>query len=358
MLLRPISDYAQELKPLLPDNAFSPSRSHLLWLPVHLCIIVLAALAVTKVSWPWAALLSLVIGGSFACITFLAHDTLHGSVVRNRVVQHIVGWIGFVLFAVSPTLWVGWHNLTHHRNANVASVDPDMYPTLEEYQTSGLARFAVNHFALGNRRWRGVLSLLFGFSMHSVHMLITAQKRGMLTAREQRRAVLETLLGVAMWMSVAFLIGPRAFLFVFVVPLLLANVIVMAFILTNHGLNPLTTVNDPLINTLSVTLPGWLEWLTLRFGFHVEHHLFPSMSPRHAKQVRRLILERWPERYQSMPLTKALWSLHRTARVFKNNTTLFDPRTGREWPTLSPRTTEIQLETKPAALSASNSAAG
>ena len=35
-----------------------------------------------------------------------------------------------------------------------------------------------------------------------------------------------------------------------------------------------------------MTTPRWIEWLTLSFGYHVEHHLFPAMSSRHAPGVR------------------------------------------------------------------------
>jgi fatty acid desaturase len=64
---------------------------------------------------------------------------------------------------------------------------------------------------------------------------------------------------------------------VWVVPVLVANAIVMSYIATNHFLNPLTETNDPLANTLSVTAPRWLERLHLQFGYHVEHHLFPTV---------------------------------------------------------------------------------
>ena len=80
----------------------------------------------------------------------------------------------------------------------------------------------------------------------------------------------------------AFLVGPLPFLFAFGLPLVVANCIVMAFILTNHSLSPLTGVNDALANSLSVTTPRFVEWLTLGFGFHVEHHIFAAMSTRHA----------------------------------------------------------------------------
>jgi hypothetical protein len=45
---------------------------------------------------------------------------------------------------------------------------------------------------------------------------------------------------------------------------------------------------------------------------------------------------RWPDDYQSMPLTRALLTLHRTARVYKSESILIDPLTGREWPALGP----------------------
>jgi len=121
-----------------------------------------------------------------------------------------------------------------------------------------------------------------------------------------------------------------------VLPLVVANVIVMSFILTNHGLSPRVAINDPLVSGLSVTSPRWIEWLTLQFGYHVEHHLFPAMSSRHARSVRAVLRAKWPGRYQSMSLRRALGALHRTARIYKDDVTLVDPRTGREYATLMP----------------------
>src|SRR5204862_6701569 len=117
-------------------------------------------------------------------------------------------------------------------------------------------------------------------------------------------------------------------------PLLVANVIVMSFILTNHGLSPRVSINDPLVSGLSVTGPRWLEWVTLKFGYHVEHHLFPAMSSRHARSVRTLLRRHWPARHQSLPLHSALSQLHNTARIYKDAVTLVDPRTALEYPTL------------------------
>ncbi len=92
--------------------------------------------------------------------------------------------------------------------------------------------------------------------------------------------------------------------------------------------------NDPLTNSLSVTVPRVAEWLSLGFGYHVEHHLFPAMSTRHAPRVRALLVETWPERYQSMPMAEALLRLHRTARIYRDDVTLCDPRSGAVFATL------------------------
>lgn len=340
MHLVPLSDYVRAIRPALPPAALAPARSRLLWLPVHLAIIVLATLAVARgwLPWPLVPLASLVIGVSFAGITFLAHETLHGGVVKQRTLKRVVGWIGFSPFVVSPKLWCVWHNREHHALANQPGLDPDMYPELSAYERSRLIRLITDGFSLGARRWTGLFSLMFGFTGQSAQILFAARRWGWMTRRQHLAAFVESGLGVAMWLAVAWLVGPLAFVFVFGVPLVVANAIVMAFILTNHGLSPLTPgVNDPLVNSLSVTLPRPLEWLTLGFGYHTEHHLFPSLSTRHAPAVRALLRAKYPGRYQSMTLPSALAALHRTARVYRDHVTLTDPRSGAVWPALQPR---------------------
>ena len=171
-------------------------------------------------------------------------------------------------------------------------------------------------------------------SIRPVMKRITAQRSAGLSPARHRIAIAHTLLGVAMWTAVAFAVGPLAFVFAFGLPLLVANAIVMSYIFTNHGLSSLTEHNDAMLNSLSVTTPRWYGFLTLDFGLHVEHHMLPTVSGRLAWRVRKVLQARWPERYQSMPLTRALWQLLRTARVYRTPTTLHDPWSGREWRTL------------------------
>ncbi len=336
--LFPQAKYVREIRPALPPEAFKPAHGRLLWIPLHLAVIVTAMLAIAQawVPWPVVPLLSIAIGVGFACLTFVAHEAMHGGVVRGKRARYLVSWLGFLHFGLSPRLWAAWHDRVHHATANMAS-DPDMYPTLEEYRASSRIRFFVDAFSLGGRRWRGVLSLVLGFTVQSAHQLLASERRGFLSRRQRRLAIAESLFAVAIWGTLAALVGFVPFWFMFVIPHVVANMVVMSFILTNHALSPKVPINDPVITGLSVTAPRVIEWLTLRFGFHVEHHLFPAMSSRHAHLVRAQLLARWPERYQAMPLATALGALHRTARIYKDDVTLIDPKTGAEFPTLMPR---------------------
>ncbi|HEY6036393.1 MAG TPA: fatty acid desaturase [Kofleriaceae bacterium] len=336
--LFPRSKYVHELKPRLPSEAFEPARSRLAFLPAYASIVVVAILAIARgwVPWPLFPVLSLVIGVGFAGLTFVAHEALHGGIVRNKRLQYAIGWFCFAPFFLSPRMWIGWHNRTHHANTN-APADPDGYATLDRYRERRSTRFSVDAFSLGGRRWRGGLSLILGFTVQSVDQLFSARSRAFLDRRATRFAFLETALYLAGWGVVAAFVGFVPFLFVFVLPLLIANACVMAFILTNHSLSPKVGIDDPLISCLSVTTPRWVQWLSLGFGYHTEHHLFPAMSTRHAPSVRDLLVEKWPERYQSMPLAGALSRLHNTARVYKDARTLYDPMTGAEFETLLPR---------------------
>ncbi|MBC8068135.1 MAG: fatty acid desaturase [Deltaproteobacteria bacterium] len=332
-------DYVREIRAALPAEVFAPARSRIAWLPVHLAIIVAAMLTIASGvgGWPVALACSLVLGMSFAGLSFLGHEVLHGAVLRGRTAIQVVGWICFSPFLLSPRLWIAWHNRAHHGNTMAKGVDPDAYPTLEAYRQSFALRLVTSVFSLGRRSPLGFTSLLIGFTVQSAHMLFAARSAVGMSPARHRVALAQSGLAAAMWITLAFVLGPLGFVFAYVIPLLIANVMVMSYILTNHSLSPLTDENDPLLNSLSVTTPRWYSFLTLDFGMHVEHHLLPAMSTRHAGRVREVLQARWPERYQSMPLGRAVWQLMRTARVYRDDTTLHDPWTGRDWPAILPR---------------------
>ncbi|HEY6033655.1 MAG TPA: fatty acid desaturase [Kofleriaceae bacterium] len=338
-----------ELRPEIPESAYAPARSRLLLVPLYLAVVVLGICAIGlhwAPAWSWP-LLSIAIGIGFASQTFISHEGLHGGITRSKWLQYAQGYLGFAPFLLSPRIWVAWHNQTHHAITNQPG-DPDAFPTLEEYKTQAGARFAVDKFAVGPHRLRGFWTMAFGFTIQCAHQTHSIKKFKYARGGSAVLAYVETALYVALWGGLLVAIGFVPWLFAFLVPHMIANAITIAYILTNHSLSPFIPINDPLITGLSVTVPKIVDMLTLNFGFHTEHHLFPAMSSRHARLIRKLCLEHWPERYQAMPLVTALREINRTGRVYKDAVTLYDPDTGREWPALLPRD-RIAAEIQPAA---------
>ena len=283
-----VQHYAREVRALLPSAVFEPAPTRLLWLPVHLSVIVGFGLYVALANPPWylAAGCALVAGHSWACLGFLAHEVLHHAVVRSRRVERIVGCVALSIFCLSPTLWVAWHNQAHHGNTGDPDADPDGLGTWRSWQQQRRrARHGGGLAGLGTQAQRGL-------PVRHVLAALRSRAAGAQPPRELLRPHLapgcvRRVGGHARLLDrLLLLVGPWAFLFIGVLPALIANGVTMSYIATNHFLNSLTAVNDPLVNSLSVRAPRWLERLHLQFGYHVEHHIFPTVSGRHAASVR------------------------------------------------------------------------
>jgi fatty acid desaturase len=332
-----VQRYARELRPHLPAAAFQPVPRRLVWIPLHLAFIgACAAIVLRGAPWHVAVGAALVAGHSWGCLGFLAHEAMHHAVVRDRRVERAIGWLGFLPYGLSPTLWSVWHNQAHHGNTGKPVVDPDGYGTLGFWRKSRVVR-VLETLAPGSGQVQSALFLFVWFSIHSLLVLVFHSRRNDYYARVSRRTVYtESATMIAFWLAVLALVGPYAFLFVYVVPTLAANAIVMSYIATNHFLNPLTEMNDPLANSLSVTSPRWLAVLHLQFGYHVEHHLFPTMSGCHAPRVRDLLVRRYGDRYLSMPHARALRLLYARPKLHATHDTLVDPRTLATFNALAP----------------------
>jgi fatty acid desaturase len=157
-----VSHYARALRGALPSRTFEPEPRRLLWLALHIAIATAGIMTVARgPGLGVSLLLALVIGHSFACAGFVAHETLHGSVVRNRFARELVGWLAYLPFLFSPKVWTAWHNKLHHGNTGIEGVDPDAYSTLADYRQNRLLQ-VINPVTPGHGHWAGGLTLVFG----------------------------------------------------------------------------------------------------------------------------------------------------------------------------------------------------
>lgn len=334
--LKALSFYQQELKKILPAEIFYRDPSRLFFLLLFLATSVSLVLCVMflDIAWYWKLLAAVVLGQSNAGLTFLAHETLHGSVIKNQTLQDIVGAIGFAPFLVSPTYWRFWHNHLHHGNTQLILKDPDAFPTLSVYKRSKFMRI-VFQLAPGSKNPLSYLYFFYWFSFQSV--LNQVSKRfgnKMWSAMDHKRVSFEFTALCLLAATYIYLVGFSNILWLVLIPLAVQNYTILSYILTNHNISPLTRVNDPLENSLTVTNNPMLDFIHLNFGYHVEHHIFPRVSSRYAKVIHKALRENYGQKYKFMPKWKALKYLYQTPRIYNTPNELIHPQTQKTYPTL------------------------
>lgn len=329
--LHDINWYAKEIKKALPIDLYKPAPERLLGGLAYIFGVVTGMILIIHINNIFIMLaISLLLGFCFASLGFLGHEILHGSVVKTPWLKNILGGICFSLLSVGPRLWTRWHNTIHHAHTQDESKDPDAWLSFEQYCRSGFLKL-VYKLPKNLRSFVSFASLGIFFSIHSLRMLVTCFRK---FKNEKLVFIIEFIIPWSMWLLLLTYIGFYKWIFIYLIPLYVGNFIVMSYISTNHRLNPLVDINDPLANSLSVNVPKWLDILNFNFSYHVEHHLFAGVSSKHYPMIKKEILKLWPERYHQMPLIKALILLWKTPRIYYNSTELVDPSNGHTYMSL------------------------
>lgn len=334
--LKALITYQQELKKNLPEDIFKRVPSQGLFLLGFLSanIFLIYLVVHFNPAWYFKLLAAFFIGQFNAGMAFVAHDTLHGCVFKNTFLQQLVGTIGFAPFLVSATYWRYWHNSLHHGHTQLIFKDPDAFPTLSVYKRSKFMR-VVFDLAPGSKNPLSFFYFFYWFSFQSVLNQSYMRFGNKMWANMNHKKVTKEFVPLCL-LAVSYLywVGLDNLVWLVLIPIAVQNYVILSYILTNHNISPLTKINDPLENSLTVTTNPFSDFIHLNFGYHVEHHLFPRISSRHAKKVHKLLKEMYPEKYKYMPKWKALKYLYQTPRLYKNNNELIHPKTLKTYPTL------------------------
>lgn len=333
--------YAKQLRPLLPPQAFLPDRSKIAILVINLAILGLGwGMAHHLERWgSWLPLFlpfTLIMGNSVIVLLFSTHDLLHSRVIRHPALRHLLSFLGLTLLWMPPTLWKTLHNHQHHLHTNDLP-DPDRSYLYQHpvnwgkwIQNLFVPSAQVNPFCLavgmghawGIYAFRNLISVLL-FNNGS-----TTFPPAAFTVKPRQRLTigLEYLLMLGLHLSVLFYLefDPLKLLLAYFLPLWIGHSGVMFYIYTNHMLCPMTEVNDPLLNTLSIRVPQWVNLLHLNFSFHTEHHIFPGINSDYYPMVQSLLLTHFPEQFHRLDALQAWNLLLHTPRHYINPHTFTD----------------------------------
>jgi fatty acid desaturase len=317
----------------LPSEVFEPQPQKgiavLILIPVYIVLI----WYVVSFQPPWyiCILIAFTSGQIFTILGFAAHEALHGAIFRSKFGQYLLGYIGYAPFLISPLTWVFWHCQCHHGNTNIVGKDPDFVGTIKSFSDSGITRLRAI-FTPGTHHWFSYIGLFCLFTLEGQYVLWFHEVGTPVELKfgfNRLRAKFETILLMFFWLIFGITIGFKASISLIILPIFIANFIYVSYILTQHLLRPASdSINEPLRNTISVTVHPIWNFLHLHFGYHVEHHLFPSMSHHFGPQVSQILQECCKDEYVSVPYFIALKYVLKTPRIHYDSVTLITPSTG------------------------------
>lgn len=311
----------RRIRGALPAAAFRPAPDKLAWMALHALVVVAAHLWVSRVGLSgWLVLPILLATVSLPCIGFHTHDLAHGSILRPGRVQRACELFFWSLLLMAPTIWRRVHNQAHHVHYNTPQ-DPD--------------RPFVTHEACAATRWYTRLlypndEMIPGNPLVFVHFapyVVRNTVAALLPARwkpaivpsrpaydgRDTAIILGELLLIAVVQAGLFLASGGRFLPYLIMlagSQALTSGITMAYIFTNHFLNPLTDEPDPIQGTTSVIVPAWLDRLHANFSYHTEHHLLPGLNSDYYPALSQVLAEIYPRTYRRIPIGEAwrqLW---------------------------------------------------
>lgn len=340
--LIPQAQYAKLLRPQLPIEAFAPDRSKLNILLINLAILMLgwaiaADLDLWRPSLLWLYLpLTLIMGNSVIVLLFSTHALMHGSVVRNSRLMQFLGLLGLVIWWMPPTLWKAVHNREHHTKTN-SEADPDRSYSYEQPNTWGKwiqnlfvpsSEVTIPGLVLGMMASWGVhglrnLTSVLLFNHKSVDYVPAAFS---VSAKERWAIAKEFLIILALHLAIAAYLefNPLKLLLGYFLPIAIGYAGGMFYIFTNHLLCPMTSINDPLINSVSLQVPKLFDLLHFNFSYHTEHHIFPGMNSDYYPVLQELLKEQYPNRYNLLAAGEAWRLLIQTPRHYQNHDTFTD----------------------------------
>ena len=312
-----VEEVRDALRPELPASFFSrnPRRlAHLLLafgaLAAHLVVVDRFR---DSADFPALYAVSLLVAGnclSFAFFYF--HEVLHGAVFAGPRIRFLTALVAGTPFLLTPTVWQKWHAHHHRHTSMPADFDRPRHPQFDDMEdptTRVHAYLKHLHYRKPTTWVLMAFTVVFSHGYAALANLAGSNVIGLGRARTLAECAVVLVLWTAPLVALPLEVGLLGYL----APVLLANLIASAYVISNHCDSPLTGRNYPLVNARSVYLFGRGGWSHMQFGRHVEHHLFPAVTHDKLEVVTRLLRQKYPADFEECALLATI------GRVLRRN---------------------------------------
>jgi fatty acid desaturase len=337
MFLEDRKDYFKTLSPQLSEVLNKTHPAYLFLFAIYGPIVAFCGYEMIAKYLPWYTnlILAIIAGLSMGGLMLLGHEISHRTVIKSKKLIWILSTLCMAQYGMTGTVWDRWHNRLHHTHTQVPFEDPDSWGYEKLYQFSRYLRMAFK-VSPGSNKIGSIFFLFIYFSWQSF-MSVFLHPKVLTTVAEKCISRLFYVSIYTAWIGITLYLGLDKFVLLFLIPLAFSNLTMMMYISTNHfisRINPLEGPNDTLVNTLSVSVPKWMDFLHLNISHHVEHHLFPYVSSHYYPKIKEIVMENYPTKYKCLPLLVALKRVYSTPRFYSNTYTLIHPETKKTVPTI------------------------
>ncbi|HMB47774.1 MAG TPA: fatty acid desaturase [Afifellaceae bacterium] len=238
-------------------------RPGLIRMAVHWGAIVLAAVLIV---WrvPFWPVLMVVEGILIVFLFTTLHETIHKTAFRSAWLNDAVASVCGFLIGLPPR-WFRYFHFAHHRHTH----DPDRDPELASPKPRTFAQYAL--YLSGLLYWCDQLQALF-VNAAGRNRAEFVPAGGQVKVRSEARLYL-LLYGLLLGGSLA--LGNSVLLWIWVVPALLGQPFLRAYLLAEHSLCP--HVANMLENSRTTFTNALIRFIAWNMPYHAEHHAYPAV---------------------------------------------------------------------------------
>lgn len=307
--------YAKKIIKYIPKEAYKPATYKLVPMYFH-SLIIFGSIAFLSYNDSIYSIIgfSILSGISIACIFLYSHELSHGTIVRKQPYLYILQNFFWAFSGIPPTVWKKIHNLSHHKHMNTYK-DPDRKTFKSE---DSFFNRLYNLFIYPNRVLRYSTTvgaaMMFYSVKHTLAVFYTTGNKPSIvtykptyTSKEKNIIALEIIYILFFWISIWLILGGWNGIIYSLISWYTYSALVILFIITQHQRDQVfKNIADPLLTSTSVIIPKWLDRILDWHSFHVEHHVLPGINFDYYPLVSQELQKHFPERYQRMPLFKAV----------------------------------------------------